>query len=125
MKRDKNVLKGRKAKRRKLRVRKKVYGTATCPRLAVFRSGRHIYAQLIDDDTGRSLTAVSSLSPEFRAKNLDRTGNLDAAYEVGRLVAEKAKALSIRQVRFDRRSYVFHGRVKALAAGAREGGLRF
>ena len=125
MRRERTVQKRRKAARRRLRVRKTIHGTALSPRLSVFRSARHMYAQLLDDDTGRALATVSSMSAEFRAKKLDRTGNIEAAREVGQLVAEKAKALGVKKVLFDRGSHVYHGRVKALAEGAREGGLLF
>jgi len=125
MRRDKNLDKVRKATRRKLRVRKAIQGTADCPRLSVFRSARHIYAQLLDDDSGRAIAAASSESPEFRAENIDHTGNKEAAHEVGKLMAEKAKALGVSKVLFDRGSYLYHGRVRALAEGARKGGLKF
>jgi len=125
MRRDKNVVKVRKATRRKLRVRKAVQGTADCPRLSVFRSARHIYVQLIDDDSGGAIAMVSSESPVFRAKNIEHTGNREAAREVGKLMAEKAVALGISKVLFDRGPYLYHGRVRALAEGARKGGLDF
>ena len=125
MRRDKNVDKARKATRRKLRVRKTINGTAGCPRLTVFRSARHIYAQLLDDATGATVAAASSDSPEVRAKKLEHTGNKEAANEVGKVLAEKAKALGVSKVLFDRGSYLYHGRVRALAEGAREGGLDF
>ena len=125
MRRDKNVDKARKATRRKLRVRKNINGTADCPRLSVFRSARHIYAQLLDDDIGGSIAAASSKSAEFRDKGSNGTGNKAAAHEVGELLAEKAKALGISKVLFDRGPYLYHGRVRALAEGARKGGLNF
>ena len=125
MRRDKNVDKARKATRRKLRVRKAINGTADCPRLSVFRSARHIYTQLLDDDAGRSIAAASSESPEMCAKNMASMGNRKAAYEVGELLAEKAKALGVSKVLFDRGAYLYHGRVRALAEGARKGGLDF
>ena len=109
---------------RHLRVRRRIRGTAARPRLSVFRSLKHVYAQLIDDDAGRSLVAVSSLSPECRAK-LQSGGNVAAAKVVGELVAQKAKALGVERVVFDRGGYQFHGRVKALAEAARAGGLIF
>lgn len=109
---------------RHLRIRQRVRGTAVRPRLAVFRSLKHIYAQLIDDETGRTLVAVGSLSPEFRVK-LKSGGNMAAATLVGELVAQKAKAARIEQAVFDRGGYQYHGRVKALAEAARAGGLRF
>jgi len=109
--------------RRRMRVRKKVYGTAERPRLNVFRSLKHIYAQVIDDDRGITLVAASSLSPELRGKV--NGGNIEGAAAVGRLIAEKAKAKGINKVVFDRAGYLYHGRVKALADAARENGLEF
>ena len=109
---------------RHLRVRQRVRGAAARPRLSVFRSLKHIYAQLIDDETGRTLVAASSLSPEFNAK-LKSGGNVAAAKLVGELVAQKAKVVGIGQVRFDRGGHQYHGRVKALAEAARAGGLQF
>lgn len=110
--------------KRQLRVRKKVFGTAERPRLNVFRSLNHIYAQVIDDEQGHTLVAASTLSPELKGK-LEQTGNVAAARQVGLLIAEKAKAKGITRVVFDRAGYLYHGRVKALADGAREGGLEF
>ncbi len=109
---------------RHLRVRTKVKGTPERPRLAVFRSLNHIYAQVVDDTTGRTLVAVDSRSPDFsgRAKS---GGNVAAAKIVGELVAQKAKASGIAQVVFDRGGYQYHGRVKALADAARAAGLAF
>lgn len=107
--------------RRHRRVRRKVHGTARRPRLAVFRSNRYIYAQVIDDDTGRTLAAASSLEAPLR----DRTLTVATASEVGRLVAERAKAAGITSVVFDRGGYKYHGRVKALAETARQAGLEF
>ncbi|MEW6572433.1 MAG: 50S ribosomal protein L18 [Bacillota bacterium] len=109
--------------RRRLRVRKKVYGTAERPRMNVFRSLNHIYVQIIDDDQGRTLVAVSSLSPELRDKISG--GNIESATAVGKLVAEKAKEKGITTVVFDRAGYLYHGRVKALAEAARANGLEF
>jgi large subunit ribosomal protein L18 len=108
-------------KRRHVRVRKRVKGTASRPRLAVFRSNRYIYAQVIDDVAGTTLAAASSLEGDLRAKNL----TVETAGEVGKLVAERAKQAGIDAVVFDRGGFPFHGRVKALAEGAREAGLRF
>jgi len=110
--------------RRKLRVRKKVWGTEERPRLSVYRSLRHIYAQIIVDTTGRTLVAASTLSKELRGA-LSSTGGVEAAREVGRLLAQKAKKVGITKVVFDRNGFLYHGRVKALAEGAREGGLEF
>jgi len=110
--------------RRKKHIKKSVRGTTARPRLSVFRSARHIYAQIIDDDMGKTLAAASTMSAEF--KDFDgATSNIKAATKVGALVAEKAKTAGIGTVVFDRNGYLFHGRVKALADGAREAGLDF
>jgi large subunit ribosomal protein L18 len=106
--------------RRHRRVRRKVTGTAARPRLAVYRSNRAIYAQLIDDDAGRTLAAASSREAETAGKP-----PTDAAAAVGRALAERAKVAGVASVVFDRGGYLYHGRVKALADGAREGGLEF
>lgn len=102
------------------RIRNKISGTAECPRLCVFRSLKNIYAQVIDDVQGVTLVSASSLE----LKDI-YGGNKDAAVEVGKLVAAKAIEKGIKEVVFDRGGYVYHGRVAALAAGAREGGLEF
>ena len=108
--------------RRHRRVRKKVSGSAERPRLSVFRSNRHIYAQIIDDRTGKTLICASSMDSE-----LDLTGKSksDAAAEVGRVLARRAREGGVERVIFDRGGNLYHGRVKALADGAREGGLVF
>lgn len=106
--------------RRHARVRKRVFGTAARPRLSVFRSARHIYAQLIDDEAGVTLAAASTLSPELRDKNLKR---MEAAVAVGTLIAQKANALGITAAVYDRGGYLYHGRVMALADAARATGL--
>ncbi len=103
------------------RLRGKIAGTAARPRLNVFRSARHIYAQLIDDDKGVTLAAASSMDKSFEGAG----SNKEAAKKVGLLLAEKAKAAKIEDVVFDRGGYLYHGRVKELADGAREGGLKF
>ena len=108
--------------RRHLRVRKKVNGTADRPRLVIFRSLKHIYAQIVDDDQHRTLVGVSDLS-EGLVK--DKPGKVGAALAVGKLAAAKAKELGVRRIVFDRAGYHYHGRVKAVADGAREGGLEF
>ena len=110
-------------KRRHDRVRKKIAGTADCPRLNVYRSLKNIFAQIIDDNTGTTLVATSSLDAEL--KSLGYGGNKEAAKEVGKLIAKKALEKGINQVVFDRGGYLYHGRVKELAEGAREGGLDF
>jgi len=112
-------------KRRKvhLRVRSKISGTADRPRLCVFRSLKHTYAQLIDDGQCKILGSASTL--KLQEKKLPNGGNVAAAQEVGRSIAETAKKLGIDNVVFDRNGYVYHGRVKMLADSAREGGLKF
>lgn len=107
--------------KRHKRVRSKISGTAECPRLNVFRSLNHIYAQVIDDVTGATLVSASSNDKEFTGAG----GNKEAARNVGKLVAERAKQKGITQVVFDRGGYLYHGRVQELAEGAREGGLDF
>ena len=102
------------------RVRNVVNGTPDCPRLNVFRSNAHIYAQVIDDTTGRTLVSASSLELK-----LENGGNIEAAKKVGEAVAKKCLAANIESVRFDRGGYVYHGRVQALADAAREAGLKF
>ena len=116
----------KRAKRRKriYRVRKKVSGTPDKPRLVVYRSLRHIYAQLVDDTQGRTLTTVSTLSPEIRDE-IKGKRKIEQSAIVGKLIAEKAKSLDIENVVFDRRGFKYHGRVKALADAARENGLKF
>jgi len=108
--------------RRRKGIRKRVIGTAARPRLAVYRSLNHIYAQVIDDLAG---TTVVSASTRDRSFGGSTTGNAAAATEVGKLIAERAKAAGVSSVVFDRGGYLFHGRVKALADAAREGGLNF
>ena len=107
---------------RHARVRKKISGTAERPRLCVFRSLKNIYAQIIDDTTGTTLVSASSLDADLKA---NYGCNKDAAKAVGQAVAKKALAAGIENVVFDRGGYVYHGRVAELAAGAREGGLKF
>ena len=106
--------------KRHKRVRAKISGTKECPRLNVFRSATHIYAQIIDDVKGVTLCAASSVEKDFKADNKST-----AAREVGKVIAERAKAKKIKNVVFDRGGYIYHGRVKELAEGAREGGLNF
>lgn len=113
---DKNVAR----LRRHRRVRGKISGTAECPRLDVFRSSKHIYAQIIDDVTGTTLASASTMDKGFG----EYGGNIEAAGKVGKAIAEKALAKGIKQVVFDRGGFVYRGRVKALAEGAREGGLQ-
>ncbi|HIK56627.1 MAG TPA: 50S ribosomal protein L18 [Synechococcales cyanobacterium M55_K2018_004] len=111
-------------RRRHGRIRRKVSGTPERPRLAVFRSRQHIYAQLIDDTSHSTLVAASTLDPELRA-GLSSGANCDASSQVGKLIAQRAMEKGITQVVFDRGGNLFHGRVKALADAAREGGLDF
>jgi large subunit ribosomal protein L18 len=110
--------------RRRLHVRSKITGTAERPRLTVFRSSKHIYAQLIDDLTGATLAAASSCTADLR-QSVPYGGNVKAAAEVGKKIAAVAKEKGITKAAFDRGHYRYHGRVKALADGAREGGLSF
>ena len=107
--------------KRHKRVRAKVFGTPERPRLNVFRSEKNIYAQIIDDVNGVTLVSANTLEKEFEGA----TGNCEAAKKVGTVLAERAKAKGIEEVVFDRGGYVYHGRVAALAEGAREGGLQF
>lgn len=111
-------------RRRHQRIRRKVVGTSERPRLAVFRSNQHIYAQVIDDSRHHTLVAASTLEPELREK-LESGSNCDASMQVGQLIAKRALAQGIEQVVFDRGGKLYHGRVKALAEAAREGGLKF
>jgi large subunit ribosomal protein L18 len=108
--------------RRQIRVRKKVFGAQQRPRLVVTRSARHISAQVIDDTQGRTLASASSMEADLRGASGDKS---EKAKQVGGLVAERAKAVGIEKVVFDRAGYAYHGRVAALADGAREGGLGF
>jgi len=109
-------------KRIHLRIRKRLRGAPERPRLSVFRSLKHIYAQIIDDRTGRTLAAASSAEKDSPIRS---GGNVAGAKEVGKLIAERAKAAGVSSVVFDRGGYLYHGRVKALAEAAREGGLKF
>ena len=104
------------------RIRKKIEGTTERPRLAVFRSLNHIYAQVIDDLRGRTIAAASTAEPDFRGRS---KGNIAAAKEVGKLIAERAKEKGVTRVVFDRGGYIYHGRVQGLAEAAREAGLEF
>ncbi|RMG85637.1 MAG: 50S ribosomal protein L18 [Candidatus Dadabacteria bacterium] len=109
---------------RKKRVRKKIRGTPERPRLTVYKSLKHIYAQIIDDSTGRTLVAASTVARDLRG-DLKSTGNLEAARAVGLAIGRKALARDITRVVFDRNGYLYHGKVKALAEAAREAGLQF
>ncbi|MCP3033166.1 50S ribosomal protein L18 [Halobacillus sp. A1] len=115
---DKNVVR----KKRHARVRSSVVGTAERPRLNVYRSNKHIYAQLINDESQHTVASASTVDKDF---DLDNTGNVEAAQKVGELVANRAKENGYKVVVFDRGGYLYHGRVKALADAAREAGLEF
>jgi len=121
---DKNKCKVAQRARRIRRVRKRVFGDAGRPRLAVFRSLRHMYAQIIDDEQGVTLVAASTLAKDLGGSGRNN-GNKAAAARVGQAVAQKAVSLGIRQVRFDRRGYKYHGCIRSLAEAAREAGLVF
>lgn len=108
-------------KKRHMRIRNKISGTENRPRLNVFRSSKNIYAQIIDDSKGVTLVSASSLEKDFNMYG----GNKEAAKEVGKIIAKKAIDKNVKKVVFDRGGYIFHGRVKELAEGAREGGLKF
>ena len=110
--------------RRKKHIRKSIVGSRLRPRLCVFRSGKHIYAQIVDDDAGHTLASASSLSPELRDGALDG-GNKEGAVAVGKLIGVKALEANITSVVFDRNGFRYHGRVAALADAAREAGLQF
>jgi len=111
----------RRARRIRTRLRRTAYGR---PRLSVFRSSKHIYAQVIDDTKGVTLVSASTREPEIRGAK--KTGaNLEAAKAVGQRIAERASAKGVKEVQFDRGAYLYHGRIKALAEAAREGGLKF
>jgi large subunit ribosomal protein L18 len=106
------------------RIRKKIFGTPERPRLAVYRSEKHIYAQIIDDTVGRTLVAASTVEKDIKER-VKKTWNVAAAKEVGKIIAERALAKGITTVVFDRGGFKYHGRIKALADAAREAGLKF
>ena len=122
---DKNKLKAARHQRRQFRTRKSIFGEPERPRLSVFRSDKHIYAQLIDDYAGKTLASVSSNQADVRGAELKNGGNIAAAKKVGKAIAEKAKSIGVTKVAFDRGGRMYHGRIKALADAAREGGLKF
>jgi len=122
---DKNVLKAKRLDRRKRSIRKDLFGTKERPRLSVFRSDKHIYAQVVDDYSGCTLVSAASTSAEVRGADLKNGGNIAAAKKVGLVIAERAKSLGVTAVAFDRGGRRYHGRIKALADAAREGGLKF
>ena len=117
---DKNKIR----KRKHVRVRKKISGTSECPRLCVYRSNAHIYAQIIDDEAQTTLASASTLDKEIKG-TVSVGSNIEAAKAVGKLIAERAQAKDIKVVVFDRSGYLYHGRVQALAEAAREAGLEF
>ncbi|GBD06702.1 50S ribosomal protein L18 [bacterium HR21] len=123
--RHKQRLKQLRRHRRKLRVRKKIFGTAERPRLSVYRSLKHIYAQIIDDERGHTLVSASTLDREIRPLVAGVRPKKAQAEIVGRILAERALKLGIQKVAFDRNGYKYHGRVKALAEAARQAGLQF
>lgn len=110
---------------RRKRVRKSIRGTDAKPRLSVFRSARHIYAQLISDESGRTIASASTVSGDLKGQLAGKTGNKDAAAKVGTEIAQKATAAGISSVVFDRNGFLYHGRVQSLADAAREAGLKF
>lgn len=110
--------------KRQTRVRQKVRGTEQRPRLCIFRSAKHMYAQIIEDASGKTLLSVSTVSTDV-AKGVKYSGNVEAAKAVGQAIAKKALDMKIKQVVFDRNGFLYHGRVKALAEAAREAGLSF
>jgi large subunit ribosomal protein L18 len=110
--------------RRKKSIRKKIFGTTACPRMSVFRSNKHIYVQVVDDSTGRTLASASTLSAEIKGE-LGELKKADAAKKVGELCAKRCSAAQIDRVVFDRNGYLYTGRIAAVAAGARAGGLSF
>jgi large subunit ribosomal protein L18 len=122
---DKNIKKARRLRRRKFSVRNSLFGTTERPRLSVYRSEKHIYAQVIDDYAGRTLASASSKTEGVLGEGTKHGGNVAAAKRVGLAIAERAKAAGVTQVAFDRGGRKYHGRVKALADAAREGGLKF
>ena len=122
---EKTIIKAQARIKKKKRIHKKIKGTSAKPRLVVFRSACHIYAQLVDDSSENTLTGVSTLTTELQADIKKAKNKTEKAKIVGSHIAQKAKDLKISEVVFDRGGYLYHGRVKAVADGAREGGLNF
>jgi len=122
---NKTALKNARLARRKRRIRKKIEGSTERPRLTVFRSSAHIYAQIIDDTQAKTIVSASTADKEVKEKLGDGMSKLDRGKVVGQVLAERAKAANVMTVAFDRNGYLYHGRVKALADAAREGGLKF
>ena len=121
---DKNKDKAKRLLRRKFSIRKSVFGSVERPRLSIYRSGKHIYAQVINDFDGKTLASAGSTVDEIRG-DLKSGANVEAAKRVGKAIAERAKAAGVTAVAFDRGGRRYHGRIKALADAAREGGLKF
>lgn len=119
--RKKTDFKSKSRSKKRIRIRKKIFGTEERPRLCVFRSARHIYAQIIDDAQGKTIVEASTVSTEISSGK----GSVEAAKAIGAEIAKKAKGKNIAAVVFDRGGYLYHGRIKALADAAREGGLQF
>ncbi|MBE9536120.1 MAG: 50S ribosomal protein L18 [Proteobacteria bacterium] len=119
-----NIERRRKRVKRKKSIRRFITGTSERPRLSVFRTATNIYAQIIDDSTGNTLAAASTLSKELKGK-VKKSGNVEAATKVGELISTLAKKKKVTKVAFDRNGFLYHGRVKALADAARDGGLEF
>jgi large subunit ribosomal protein L18 len=117
------IVKQERRQRRKMRVRRRVFGTAETPRLTVFRSLKNIYAQMIDDETGRTLVEASTVSKELKG-SLKYGGNIAAANQVGSLLAQRAAAKGVKQAVMDRNGYRFHGRIKAVAEAVRKAGIK-
>ena len=122
---DKQKDKQQRLERRKFGIRKSLFGSPERPRLSVFRSDKHIYAQLIDDYAGRTLAAASTTLTDVRGEGLKNGGNIEGAKRVGRAIADRAKSIGVTKVAFDRGGRKYHGRIKALADAARQGGLQF
>ncbi|MDO5714052.1 MAG: 50S ribosomal protein L18 [Tissierellia bacterium] len=118
----KRIDKNQSRKKRHARVRRKISGTAEKPRLCVYRSGQHIYAQIINDDKGHTLVSASTVE---KSLNLEKTGNVEAAKAIGKEIGKRALDQGIEEVVFDRSGYIYHGKIKALAEAAREAGLKF
>ena len=120
-----NRIKREKRMRRHSRIRAKIKGTAQRPRLSVFRSNKHIFLQLIDDEKNKTLVSASDILSKAGKKSKTKTAKTKSAFEAGKILAELAKKKKITSVIFDRGGYAYHGRIKAVAEGAREGGLKF
>ena len=121
---DSTELKRKARIKRKKRIRKRVFGTTDRPRLSVFRSKRHIYAQLIDDSSGHTMAAASSVEKIVK-DNPENENNISAATRIGQLIAERAIEKGVKKIVFDRNGFLYHGRIKAVSDGAREAGLEF